>query len=217
MKLYVIRHGETDWNVKRLFQGQINTSLNEKGEAQAREAKERIRDLGLTFDAVYSSPIDRAARTIEIVTGLERSQFHLDERLMEMNFGILDETPFDKEAPLAGTLFHKPSAYVPPEGAESFDELRERIASFLSQMRKDRPGERILVGCHGCTMRVMLAYIGYLDLDDIWNQGIGNCTILELTENEAFVPGKDAETPDARAFHVTNIYETQDWFGQKKA
>ena len=223
MKLYVIRHGETDWNVKRLFQGQINTSLNEKGEAQAREARERIKDLGLTFDAVYSSPIDRAARTIEIVTGMDRSQFHLDERLLEMNFGILDETPFDKEAPLAGTLFHKPSEYIPPDGAESFPELETRIDSFLSEMRKERPGENILVGCHGCTMRVMLAHIGYLELDDIWNQGIGNCTIMELTENEPFDPalmsnsvGKNCK-PDGRGFHVTNIYETQDWFGQQKA
>ena len=76
-----MRHGETDWNARHLFQGQVNTSLNEKGREQARKARERVRELGLSFDCVYSSPIDRAAQTIEIVTGWERSQIHLDDRL----------------------------------------------------------------------------------------------------------------------------------------
>ena len=68
MKVYVMRHGETDWNARHLFQGQVNTSLNEKGREQARKARERVRELGLSFDCVYSSPIDRAAQTIEIVS-----------------------------------------------------------------------------------------------------------------------------------------------------
>jgi broad specificity phosphatase PhoE len=204
MKLYVIRHGETDWNARRLFQGQINTSLNEKGEEQAREAKKRIQQMGLTFDAVYSSPIDRAARTIEIITGMDRSQFCLDDRLMEVNFGPLDGTPFDKEAPQAGNLFRKPSAYVPPEGAESFQEVEKRVADFLDEIARKHPGERVLAGSHGCTMRIMMQYLGYMPLDKIWDQGIGNCTIVELTS------GEDG------CFHVTGIYETQDWFGKQK-
>ncbi len=201
MKLYIIRHGETDWNARHLFQGQINTSLNEKGEQQAREARKRIQELGLSFDAVYSSPIDRALRTVEIVTGLDRSQIHTDARLLEMNFGPLDETPFDKASPMVGNLFCKPSAYVPPRGAESFPDVEKRIASFLEDMRR-QPAERILAGCHGCTMRVIMQYVGYIKLDDIWNQPIGNCTILELTL-------------ESDRFRITEIYETQDWFGSK--
>lgn len=203
MKLYIIRHGETSWNARHLFQGQVNTSLNENGEEQARRARERIRELGITFDAVYSSPIDRAARTVEIITGLPRSEFILDDRLMEMNFGPLDGTAFDKDSPLAGHLFDHPSAYVPPEGAESFEELEHRLSSFLSDMKREKPGESVLVGCHGCTMRVILVLLHYLELDEIWNQGIGNCSIIEaeLAENGEFV--------------VRTIHETQDWFGSR--
>ena len=119
-----MRHGETDWNARHLFQGQVNTSLNEKGREQARKARERVRELGLSFDCVYSSPIDRAAQTIEIVTGLDRSQIHLDDRLKEMNFGPLDETPFEKDSPAVGHLFDKPSAYEAPEGADGYDLLQ---------------------------------------------------------------------------------------------
>ena len=196
MKVYIMRHGETDWNARHLFQGQVNTSLNARGIEQAQKAKERVKNLGLIFDAVYSSPIDRAARTIEIVTGLDRSQFQLDDRLKEMNFGLLDETPFDREAPAVGHLFDKPSEYVPPKGAESFE--------FMEDLRKNRPGKSILVGCHGCAMRVLLKWAGYLPLDEIWNQGIGNCAIIEMTL------GEDEK------FRVTHMYDTQDWFGQNK-
>ena len=204
MKVYIMRHGETDWNARHLFQGQVNTSLNARGIEQAEKARERVKKLGLTFDAVYSSPIDRAARTIEIVTGLDRSQFHLDDRLKEMNFGPLDETPFDRESPAVGHLFDKPSEYVPPKGAESFEELEARLASFMEDLKRNRPGERILVGCHGCAMRVLLKWAGYLPLDEIWNQGIGNCAIIEMTL------GEDEK------FRVTHMYDTQDWFGRKQ-
>lgn len=203
MKLYIIRHGETSWNARHLFQGQVNTSLDENGEEQARKARERIRELGITFDAVYSSPIDRAARTVEIITGLPRSQFHLDDRLMEMNFGPLDGTPFDKESPLAGHLFDHPSEYVAPDGAESFAEIEQRLSSFLEDMKQTRPGESVLVGCHGCAMRVILVLLHYLELDEIWNQGIGNCSIIE------------AELTEENDFVVRTIHETQDWFGSK--
>ena len=73
MKIYVIRHGETDYNVRRLFQGQINTDLNDTGRAQARAAAEKIRAMGLTFDRVYSSPLQRAVETVEIITGKDSS------------------------------------------------------------------------------------------------------------------------------------------------
>ncbi len=205
MKLYIIRHGETSWNARHLFQGQVNTSLNENGEEQARKARERIRELGITFDAVYSSPIDRAARTVEIITGLPRTEFTLDDRLMEMNFGPLDGTPFDKESPLAGHLFDRPSAYVAPEGAESFADIKERLSSFFEDIKRQKPGERILVGCHGCAMRVILVLFHYLELDEIWNQGIGNCSIVE------------AELSEENEFVVRTIHETQDWFGSKHA
>ena len=119
-----MRHGETDWNARHLFQGQVNTSLNEKGREQARKARERVRELGLSFDCVYSSPIDRAAQTIEIVTGLDRSQIHLDDRLKEMDFGPLDETPFEKDSPAVGHLFDKPSDYEAPEGADGYGLLQ---------------------------------------------------------------------------------------------
>lgn len=199
MKIYILRHGETSWNARHLFQGQVNTSLDEKGRLQARSARDRIRALGLSFDAVYSSPINRAVETVEIVTGLPREKIHLDDRLKEMNFGPLDGTPFDKDSPVAGHLFDDPDRYIPPEGAESFSQLEERLASFYTELEERHPGDNILVGCHGCAMRVTMVWMGYLRLSGIWNQGIGNCAIVE------------AGTDDMGRFHVVHIYNTQDY------
>lgn len=202
MKIYVIRHGETDYNVRRLFQGQINTDLNDTGRAQARAAAEKIRAMGLTFDRVYSSPLQRAVETVEIITGKDSSEIQTDDRLLEMNFGALEGQPFDRDSRACGSLFQDPPSYRPVPGSESFPEVIDRIGSFFTELAKERPGESVLVGCHGCAMRTLLVFLSYLDLKDIWKQEIGNCAVIQL----GFYEGTDG----AGALRVDRIIETQD-------
>ncbi len=199
MKVYILRHGQTDWNNRRLFQGQVDTELNEVGLSQARQCAERVQEAGWQFDKVYCSPLKRAMKTVMTVTGLPGEAITKDARLMEMNFGVLDSTSFDKDSPRVGNLFKKPSAYIPPEGAESFEEMEARIASFFEDLKKVK-AESVLVGSHGCAIRGMLVHFGYLGLDDIWNQGIGNCAIVEVQLDEA------------GQYRVVKIHETQDIF-----
>lgn len=179
MKVYILRHGETDWNRKRLFQGQTDTSLNIEGFRQAQQCREQIVEkLGLTFDRVYSSPLCRAMETTETVSGLSGDRIVQDPRLMEMNFGAIDGTSFERDSTVVGKLFSDPPHYVPAEGAESFPQLLSRLSSFYDDLRKTGL-QSVLVGSHGCAMRCMLVNFGYLKLEDIWNQKIGNCTIIE--------------------------------------
>lgn len=201
--IYILRHGETSWNARHLFQGQVDTTLDDNGRAQAAQAKKRIQSLGLSFDAVYSSPISRAVETVEIVTGLPREKIVLDDRLKEMNFGPLDGTPFDLHAPQVGHLFDDPVHYIPPEGAESYDQLENRLASFYTELAQKRPGRSILVGCHGCAIRLTMVWMGYLKLGGIWKQGIGNCALIEVR--------LDADN----IFTVTNICNTQDFIAEE--
>lgn len=65
MKLYVVRHGETDWNKNFLMQGNTNTDLNETGISQAKEIREKLKDID--FDVCYSSPLSRAYNTAKII------------------------------------------------------------------------------------------------------------------------------------------------------
>lgn len=181
MKIYIIRHGETAENKAHHFQGQVDTHLDEDGRAQAERAGEHIRRMGLQFDRIYCSPLSRAVETIEIVTGLDRSHFILDDRLKEISFGRLESTPFDRHNPLAGTLFTDPASYVPSPGAESIADVKKRTGNFLEELRDTQPGQSILVGCHGGAMRCMLTDLGYINEHNMWDQMIGNCAIFEIT------------------------------------
>ena len=71
MKLWITRHGQTDYNKMRIMQGAINIPLNETGRAQAEEVRDKLK--GISFDAVIASPMDRAVETASIITGLPKS------------------------------------------------------------------------------------------------------------------------------------------------
>ena len=89
-KLYVIRHGKTDWNEQCKLQGNTDIPLNEKGRAQAREAAAEYKDVN--FDICYCSPLQRARETMEILLEGRDIPVIIDERLREMNFGTYEGT-----------------------------------------------------------------------------------------------------------------------------
>ena len=85
MDIYFLRHGETKWNTLGRIQGQKNTKLSEKGIEQAKLTAEGMKDI--PFDAIYSSPLERAYLTARIVRGERDIPIKLDERLKEIGFG----------------------------------------------------------------------------------------------------------------------------------
>ena len=84
-QLYLIRHGQTDWNVRAMLQGRTDIPLNDTGRQQAMEARQRL--AGVHFDAVYSSPLQRAMDTASLVTGWPKERISPDRRLIEIAFG----------------------------------------------------------------------------------------------------------------------------------
>ncbi len=199
MKLYFMRHGQTDYNERRLFQGQIDIPLNETGRQQAEQTKKLIESMRVDFDRVIASPLGRAVETVRIVTGLDDPDIIREPRLKEMDFGILDGTRFDEPLPEAGTLFSDPESYIPPEGAESFQDMAERVGSFLDEIRGAGEDENILIGTHGGTIRCMLVCIGYMKLSEIWEYPIGNCSVYEV------------ELKDGK-WQLNKVHATEDYF-----
>ena len=92
MILYFIRHGQTNYNLQSLIQGNNDIPLNETGMKQAEETRDLLRSHGITYDLIYCSPLDRALTTCEIVSGKKRSEFIVDKRLEEINVGDLAHT-----------------------------------------------------------------------------------------------------------------------------
>lgn len=103
-EIYLIRHGQTDYNRQFRLQGRSDIPLNRLGLAQARAAHEALR--GVHFDAVYASPLRRAVDTACIVSGWPEEKIELDPRLIEIGFGIWEGSDFRTLGP-AGTAFLK--------------------------------------------------------------------------------------------------------------
>ena len=121
MKLYLVRHGITDWNARKKIQGQVDIPLNEEGKRLARETAEGLSDV--PFDLCISSPLCRAKETARIILRNRKTLILEDPRIMEMAFGEYEGKCCSKEGWDVPESFHRffddPAGYQPPEGGES--------------------------------------------------------------------------------------------------
>lgn len=181
MRLYVIRHGETDWNIVRRMQGQRDIPLNSEGVRLARETGKAM--AGIPLDLVITSPLQRARVTAQLITEGRNIPIIEDERLREMSFGdwegetIIDNPNLPKdfrkhfnETPL--------ECEVPPNG-ESFHDVIRRTRDFYNDLigNADYMDKAILISSHGAASRCFLANF-YEDKTDIWRGGVPkNCAV----------------------------------------
>ncbi len=123
--IYLVRHGETDWNAEQRIQGVSEIPLNDTGRRQARAAAEMLR--GGDWRAVYSSPLSRASETAEIICAeLGIDGIVADEVLMERSFGAAEGMT------AAECTQQFPDRVIP--GAESWDQVLERAMGFLQRL-----------------------------------------------------------------------------------
>lgn len=153
-ELYAIRHGETEWNIQRRFQGQQNSPLTARGRTQAIEKQSEA--ALLRPDVLYCSDLPRAVETAELLfPGLTAEPTPL---LRELAMGALEGVSIDEPgeyAELARTLLYEPAAYVPSEGAESVEQLMARAKAFLVMVAERHPGQRVAAVSHGAAIRAM--------------------------------------------------------------
>ena len=189
MKIYLVRHGETDWNQAGLLQGQTDIDLNAQGFAQAEEAAERLREV--PFEIAFCSPLIRAVHTAETILGERKISLTTDERLKELNFGPWEGVDIRTIKDASSQPFSNPGSYLPPEGAESFAQLYERSAAFVQQVLLPLEGnyETVLVVAHGGVNRSILNPIMNIPVSDFWHVHMGNCAtaVLECREGKLTV------------------------------
>ena len=122
MKIYFVRHGETDWNKERKIQGQVDIPLNEFGRHLARETAKGLRDV--PFDVCFTSPLGRARETAQIILQGRDVPILEDKRILEMNFGVLEGKCCSKEGwdvpDSFQMFFDDPVHYQAPEGGRGF-------------------------------------------------------------------------------------------------
>lgn len=203
MKIYIIRHGETDWNKARKVQGHADIPLNEYGRHLAEETAEGLKEV--PFDLAYTSPLVRAKETAEIILKGRQIPLFEHQGIMELGFGTYEGMCCSggqkaKESAAFNRFFTDPANYVPAEGGESIRRLLDRTGEFLDMLyQKDEFREKtLLVSTHGAAMTALVNNIkGKYKINEFWDQGVPpNCavTIVEVkngapvivTENKVY-------------------------------
>jgi broad specificity phosphatase PhoE len=160
--LYLVRHGETDYNRRRIMQGrQINATLNDTGRAQAAALGARL--ASIPFDALYSSTLLRAEETAEIVAAAHPEDLALQRvaDLEEMSWGIFEGEPIvpnvqDMFAEMYRQWEEGAFDYA-VEGGESILDVQQRALRAIGEIVERHAGETVLVVTHGRLLRVLLA------------------------------------------------------------
>lgn len=178
--IYMIRHGQTDKNKAGQLQGRSNVSLNEKGREEAGRAGEQFRKRGITFSRCYSSPLQRAIETAEIVTGFGREDIITDDLLLEMDYGPYEgvslENPPQEIITFFSDFVHNPA----PEGMEPLSHVVQRLGKFLEKLLQNPetdPSENILISTHAIAMKGGLEYLTPDAGGRYWSKFIGNCSV----------------------------------------
>lgn len=186
MKLYIIRHGETDWNKMFRLQGQSDIPLNEYGRELARITSDALQNI--TFDVIYSSPLSRAFETAEIMRRNRPVEIITDERLKEISFGVDEGRNKDELGEHFADFFFAPDKFIPSEGGESYEDVCRRAADFFAERIEPlRSTDRtVLIVAHGTMNKALMLHMKKIAVRDIWKGDFQkNCCVncYELTED----------------------------------
>lgn len=171
MRIYFVRHGQTEWNRMGKMQGHTDIALNEQGKAQARMTKEKLE--GIRFDRVYCSPLTRAKETAQIIMEGWHLPLLEDVRLCERNFGVY-EGNYTKN--LDYYELWKYSDVPPFAGAEDSISFYRRVECFLDEIINDGD-ENILIVAHGGVSIPYYCYFHGYEQEDLSSVLLGNCEV----------------------------------------
>jgi probable phosphoglycerate mutase len=164
---YIVRHGETEWNVKKLLQGHGDSPLTSDGINQVSDLAKKLSNIH--FDHVYSSDLMRARRTAKILNVERKLAINTTHLLRERAFGKYEgrrKEEFEEENRQLVDKFEKLSrsqkwVFKYADDIESSEELIARMLVFLRETAVAYAGKSILVVTHGGALRVLLEHLGY--------------------------------------------------------
>jgi 2,3-bisphosphoglycerate-dependent phosphoglycerate mutase len=179
--LVLVRHGESEWNLKNLFTGWKDVDLTQKGIAEARTAGRKLKAQGLSFDVAFTSVLIRAKRSLDLILeemGQTRIPVFRDKALNERDYGDLSGlNKDDARAKWGAEQVHiwRRSYDVAPPGGESLKDTTARVLPYYIQeiLPAVLRGNRVLVAAHGNSLRALVMVLERLSTDDILNREIG--------------------------------------------
>ena len=182
--LYIARHGETEFNVKKILQGHCDSPLTANGLEQAKNLAEDLKSVD--FDVIYSSDLLRAQRTAEIVR-LERDlAITTTKVLRERYYGVYDGKPNQEYIEARDRLVAELKVFTEDGkkdlkvdvNAESVNELLARFINFLREISVANLNKKVLVMTHGGAMRNFLIHLAWAKDEELPPYSLGNCAYL---------------------------------------
>jgi probable phosphoglycerate mutase len=186
-RLCLIRHGETTWNAQRRLQGHTDTPLNSRGQIQARQMAQALKNTKLSFDALYCSDLKRAMDTANAIVQLFGITALANSAFRERHFGALqglsiEEAPAAQpklwKAHLARELDHE------LEGGESILQFATRVEGAIEMIRTQHSGKTVLVVSHGGTLDMMYRIASKQPLDTERMISVPNASLNWILHND---------------------------------
>lgn len=185
---YLIRHGETEWNVTGRWQGHMDIPLNDVGLAQAQRVAERLQQENTHFDVLYSSDLQRAWMTAQSIGKALSIEPQPLQSLREIDLGTWGgKTRAEIQESDSETLARIDAGEdVPRGGAERIADLRTRVVTAVEQLATQHPNETVGIVAHGGTIRSLLTHATEGKPDALgWGQHIGNTAISIVVRTTA--------------------------------
>ena len=179
--LWLIRHGETDWNLNKRLQGNMDEPLNATGIQQASCLAARL--ASMNFDAIYASDLQRVQQTAKHALNGDMNRVQSDTRLREIGYGRWEGLTWDeiKTQHSADYQLWNANRNETPHGGEKLVDVAARIASFLQDIREHHVNdEQILIFAHGGSIAILLSSLIGLDPSQWWQFSLKNCALSEV-------------------------------------
>ncbi|MDD7909693.1 MULTISPECIES: 2,3-bisphosphoglycerate-dependent phosphoglycerate mutase [Pseudovibrio] len=191
--LVLVRHGQSEWNLKNLFTGWKDPDLTEQGVAEATAAGQQLKELKMEFDLAYTSSLTRAQHTLKLILeqlGQEDLPTERDQALNERDYGDLTGMNKDEAREQFGeeqVHIWRRSFDVPPPGGESLKMTAERTLPYYKAeiLPKVLEGNRVIVAAHGNSLRSLIMELEGLTPEQILARelGTGKPIIYRLDED----------------------------------
>ena len=197
--LVLVRHGQSEWNLKNLFTGWRDVDLTEKGISEARDAGRKLKAQGLTFDIAFTSALKRAQRTLDLMleemgqTGLPITR---NLALNERDYGDLSGLNKDDARQKWGDdqvhIWRRSYDIAPPGGESLKDTLARTLPYYVTDiLPRVLRGERVLVAAHGNSLRALVMVLEKLSPEEIVKREIGTgVPIIYRLDADATVKSK---------------------------
>ena len=174
-----LRHGQAKNNTERILAGRTpGIPLTEKGIDQAKKAAEFLEHMNIS--AIYSSPIERAKHTAEIVGSYNSVDVRIDERLIELDMGKFTGMPYEQIFSSHGNVFMKfynGELEIAHNGVETFAEVKKRVLGIVDHVLENHPDENVVLVTHMDPIKAMLSTIVDLTPENLFELIIANASL----------------------------------------